>query len=63
MVSELEKFLQENYKKFVKNQGVSGALFMRTVFYYFFSFHGGIRCSQVEIKFGKNSKVKDIHAH
>ena len=64
MVSELEKYVYEKYQKFIKNQGVLGVHFKGLSFITLFSYrHGGIRSSQVEIKFGKNSKAKHIHAY
>ena len=57
-------FYEEKYMKFIKNQGFGGRSIYKKSFITLFSFgDGGIRGSHVEIKFGKNFKVKHIHVH
>ena len=61
MFTELEKYVQDEYQKFIKIRGFVGP-FIRTITF-FSCGHSSIHCSHVEMEFGKNSKAKIVHAN
>ena len=62
MASELEKYVQEKYKKFIKSQWGRSIYRDFLLLLSFSCGHGSIRRSHVKIESWKNSKAKHIHA-